>query len=457
MYDNCLISSKLLPVLDCGYNKIMSTENELSEREKEILRLVATGASNKEIAQALYISPNTVKVHLRNIFAKIGVVSRTEATLYAIKIGLIPEAVREEIISNQPASNDRDTAAEEPISETRSSPFEGRGLVLLLVLLLIGLGFLRMRGMNQGGVSPASSGQRWSQLADLPESVGGGVAERYEGYLYLFGGEKDGKLSGDVFAYNITQNLWEEKTEKPTFVSGVQAGVLGEKIYLPGGKLADETITTQVEVYNPRNDVWETTTPLPVPLMGYGLAVFEGRLYLFGGWDGNTLRDEVWVFEPDVKEWTLQQKMPSARAFMATAVLGNKIYLLGGQTMDGVSDDCLAFYPNREKEDPSAWEPKSPLPSKRKNLHAAVLADGVYVAGGVNQIDQPITDILRFNESSGLWEVLEPPPLLVTADTALVASQTRLHFLGGTLGMRMVAYHQAYQALYTVVLPAVSR
>ncbi|MCX7976246.1 MAG: kelch repeat-containing protein, partial [Bellilinea sp.] len=108
-------------------------------------------------------------------------------------------------------------------------------------------------------------------------------------------------------------------------------------------------------------------------------------------------------------------------------------------------------------EDPAAWEVKPPLPQGRKNLRAAVLADGVYVAGGVNQIGQPVTDILRFNETAGVWEVLEPPPLLISFDTALAASQTRLHFLGGTVGMRTVAYHQAYQAIYTVVLPAVSR
>src|SRR5262245_54068049 len=66
-----------------------SEKADLSEREREILCLVATGASNKEIAARLDISLNTVKVHLRNIFAKIGVASRTEATLFAIRQGLV--------------------------------------------------------------------------------------------------------------------------------------------------------------------------------------------------------------------------------------------------------------------------------------------------------------------------------------------------------------------------------
>ncbi|HEU5097442.1 MAG TPA: response regulator transcription factor, partial [Roseiflexaceae bacterium] len=66
-----------------------SDTSQISEREREILRLVATGATNQQIAYQLNISVNTVKVHLRNIFGKIGVTSRTEATLYAVRSGLV--------------------------------------------------------------------------------------------------------------------------------------------------------------------------------------------------------------------------------------------------------------------------------------------------------------------------------------------------------------------------------
>ena len=61
----------------------------LSERETEVLRLVARGLSNKEIASQLFISETTVKTHVKNIMQKLDVPSRTQAALYAARIGLV--------------------------------------------------------------------------------------------------------------------------------------------------------------------------------------------------------------------------------------------------------------------------------------------------------------------------------------------------------------------------------
>ncbi len=67
------------------------TEAELSPREDEVLRLVAKGATNKQIAEALFISENTVKTHLRNIMEKLHLANRSQAAAYAVKRGLVPE------------------------------------------------------------------------------------------------------------------------------------------------------------------------------------------------------------------------------------------------------------------------------------------------------------------------------------------------------------------------------
>lgn len=67
------------------------TPDELTERELEVLRLIAGGLSNREIAKELVISEKTVKTHVSNILSKLHLADRTQAAIYALKRGLGPE------------------------------------------------------------------------------------------------------------------------------------------------------------------------------------------------------------------------------------------------------------------------------------------------------------------------------------------------------------------------------
>jgi NarL family two-component system response regulator LiaR len=64
-------------------------KNELTEREMEVLRLLAHGRTNREMAGELVVSPETIKTHVGNILAKLHLAHRTQAVIHALKRGLI--------------------------------------------------------------------------------------------------------------------------------------------------------------------------------------------------------------------------------------------------------------------------------------------------------------------------------------------------------------------------------
>ncbi|MBX3000083.1 MAG: response regulator transcription factor [Caldilineaceae bacterium] len=68
---------------------------KLTDRETEVLRLIARGLSNKEIARELIIGEKTVKTHVSNILSKLNLLSRTQAALYAVHTGLVPHPEQE--------------------------------------------------------------------------------------------------------------------------------------------------------------------------------------------------------------------------------------------------------------------------------------------------------------------------------------------------------------------------
>ena len=69
--------------------KALDSPEKLTERETDVLRLLASGRSNKEIANELVIGEKTVKTHVSNILMKLGLTSRTQAALHAVRIGLV--------------------------------------------------------------------------------------------------------------------------------------------------------------------------------------------------------------------------------------------------------------------------------------------------------------------------------------------------------------------------------
>jgi DNA-binding NarL/FixJ family response regulator len=85
------IASRLLERLRPGADEAAgpSTGAELTDREVEVLRLLAAGRENADIAQELFISPRTVKNHISSILAKLHVDNRIQAAVYAVRKGLV--------------------------------------------------------------------------------------------------------------------------------------------------------------------------------------------------------------------------------------------------------------------------------------------------------------------------------------------------------------------------------
>jgi DNA-binding NarL/FixJ family response regulator len=68
-------------------------DSTLTQRERDVLKLMAEGKKNPQIAKDLVITLSTVKFHVSSIFKKLGVETRTEAVVYAMKLGLIDDSV----------------------------------------------------------------------------------------------------------------------------------------------------------------------------------------------------------------------------------------------------------------------------------------------------------------------------------------------------------------------------
>ncbi len=285
----------------------MTNENILSSREEEILQLVATGLTNREIAQKLTISPNTVKVHLSNIYEKIQVASRTEATLYGIEHGIVDMPGGEtEVVPPEELPQWR------VLLDKYMWVWVSVVFVLLVAAVTVGVNLLT-REPSPEEIALADAEARWQELAPMPEPRAGMAAVAYDGDIYAIAGEGPQGVQGTVFRYNPENDTWETLSDKPTPVTDVKGALIGEKIYVPGGLTEDGIPTAILEIYDPRTDTWEVGASLPKAISAYALADFEGQLYLFGGWDGEGALADVLVYDPVGDAWRQGTPMATAK------------------------------------------------------------------------------------------------------------------------------------------------
>jgi DNA-binding CsgD family transcriptional regulator len=265
----------------------MADLQSLSDREIEILKLLATGKSNKEIARELQISTNTVKVHARNIFGKLDVASRTEASMVAVRMGLIetglaappepsspPEEAPNPVFGLSPAYE----AAVLPAPEPRSGPNTQTWILAGILVSLTLLSAIAVRLFNpvaEGAATqsadPVAIESQWKEQPRLPEPRTHAAAVAIDNAVYLIGGLIDGTPTGSGTRLDPGAGEWTMLAPKPTAVSEIQAAVLGGLIYVPGGRLASGELSAALEIYDPRLDRWSTGPSLPGGVSAYAL------------------------------------------------------------------------------------------------------------------------------------------------------------------------------------------
>lgn len=448
----------------------MSENTPLSEREREILRLVATGASNKEIAAKLFISTNTVKVHLRNIFSKIGVASRTEATLYAIREkivdvpGFAPETLPEKRADDANAVNP--LAAATPISTPISIPHTPPSYVsiiaiAILVLLGAGIGIFLVATQTQPPPVSASpiarpNPSRWQERAPMLTARDGLAAAVFEDQIYAIGGETTDGITTTVERYTPASNTWAALAPIPTTVTDISAVVVGGKIYVPGGRMdADyKQVSNSLQVYDPRRNRWEERAKLPTPVSAYALATFEGKIYLFGGWDGHRYLDSVYKYDPSEDQWSVLTPMPTARGFASAAVIGSRIFVIGGFDGQQAVTTNEEYLPEHDNAQENPWSERAPLPVGRYAMGVSSVSSAIYVIGGENE-SNTLLPPLEYSQEQDRWLSFQAPFTNAWSSLATVPFGTQLYAFGGKMGKVPTNQTMAYQAIYTIIIPII--
>ncbi len=441
---------------------------QLSKRELQVLEMVVTGASNQEIARQLVISVNTVKVHMRNIFEKLEVQSRTEAGLRAVKEGFVamPDSTAES--SDEPEKYTLKTFLLPPNPPLILQKWQQIYLLtaIFIAAFIALLPFLsKVKSPQTSLVSvpviyaqptpiPALQSDTevdgWIRHEPMPTSRAGLALTAIGNNIYAIGGVRDNNQeTRSVEIFDTTTNTWAEGASKPAAAANIAGAVLANKIYVPGGCTNDGTALKTVDVYLPKTDTWEQGKPLPAARCGYGLVVFNDVLYLFGGWDGQSFQDTVFTFAATDNEWSiLENKLPAKAGYMGVAALDNAIYIVGGYNGKNELAQTYRFNPDSDE-----WLEKPPLQEARGGLGLISSDDSLYAIGGGWQ--NSLSSNEKYNLETDTWTSFDTPHAQQWRNMGLTVIDTKIYAVGGWDGTeeQFMDSVVSYQFLYQLFLP----
>jgi DNA-binding CsgD family transcriptional regulator len=448
----------------------------LSERELELVQLLGQGLSNREIAQTLFISPNTVKVHLRNIYTKLRVSSRTEATMVALRQGLIEIELPDQkgdqadtaLDGTTPADSAKQTAGigpgtEQigPVPQPPLRPWQKIYLAACVLLVALSMWLIWPRTEQQTGPFPGpqpihssqspGTASRWKALAQLSQPRRRLAAVTHGSRVYAIGGETAQGITGAVDIYAADADDWNPAADLPNPVADIGAAVVDGRIYVPGGVLADGSYSDRLQVYAPEQDgpgTWTTETPMPRPMSAYAIAAHGNAVYLFGSWDGTSYSADTVRYDVDTKQWSVQNPMSAPRAYAGAGTVGDKIYVLGGYDGQSELDTCEMYDPLVDR-----WQSCPPLNAPRGGIGVAVVGETLYAIGGGWESYLVENEYMTVSSETPGWQTFASPLLQEWRNLGVAANGTFIYAIGGWDG-EFLAVNQAYRALFRIYLPS---
>lgn len=447
-------------------------DNPLSEREMEVSRLLVTGATNSEIARALVISPHTVKVHLRNVFEKLNVNSRTEASMVLLQRGWV---VMPGVEAPDQAEPEPPAPEPEPLADLAPQPqlwqfgLVGLTLALCWVALMLPVWFPRPKspvgllsdvGQTVVGPPVLESLPRWEQIAPLQQPTSRAATTQAGDNIYFVGGENaDGLTLTSAAVFQVRSGTWSPIADLPAPRANAASAWAGETLVVAGGSaLAPDdvmawTIFDDLLRYDPTADQWRTAGNLPMPLAGGALAAYGDHVYLVGGWDGTAVRGEVWRLPVGgldgaaPADWEVVTTLPSPAVFFGSVVVDRMLYVVGGydgrrELTDAARYDLIS----------GVWQRLPPLSTARSGL--GLVNDGVSVValgggwGGTIQTHE------RLDTVTNQWVAIDSPIRGEWRHFGAAAHEGNIYMMGGWSG-DYLATNLRFQSTFRAMLPMI--